>query len=405
VKRVLIRNVNVVLPEQVLANYSLLMEGKKIAALIPAAKGTRMQAEEILDGHGGYAIPGLIDLHIHGLRGLCMDSGIEHVEEICKALPEYGVTGVLATVLPRRKGEDAEYLGLLAQSRPEGAEILGFHLEGPFLALPGAVPARILGTADIERVERLMEAGYPRRVIFSVSPDFEGILDLIPVMAANGAPVFVTHTAATVEQTQAAINAGVRHATHFYDVFPSPPEMDLGVRPCGAVEVLLADPRVSLDFILDGEHVHPIAVKLALQCKGVDGVCLISDSNVGAGLPWGTRYKAMDHEVMHHYRGGPARICSEGPLCGGLAGSGLTLDLAVRNAITFLGVDLPTAVRLASTNPARITGLGDRKGRIAPGYDADLVLLDRDLNVSYTWVGGEACFRSEAQIEMGIDKR
>ena len=227
-----------------------------------------------------------------------------------------------------------------------------------------------------------------------VSPDFDGILSLIPVMAAGGSPVFVTHTQATVEQTQAAIRAGVSHATHFYNVFPCPTEKERGVRPCGAVEALLADPGVSVDFTLSGEHVDRIAVKMALQCKEIDGVCLITDSNVGAGLAPGTPFEFGGYEIVHHYVGGPARICKEGALLGALAGSGLTMDQAVRNAIKLLNIDLPTALRMASTNPVRIVGFDGCKGRIEPGYDADLVLLHQQLSVCQTWVRGNSCYKS-----------
>jgi len=241
----------------------------------------------------------------------------------------------------------------------------------------------------------MIESSRPYPAIFSISPEFAGVLDLIPIMAQNGTPVFMTHTAANVEQTQAAIDAGVRHATHFYDVFPSPPVTEPGARPCGAVEAVLADPRVSVDFILDGEHVQPVALKMALQCKGPAGVCLITDANIGAGLPPGKKFRFGTYDVVFAYEGGPARITDNGPLPGGLAGSGLTLDAAVRNAVRLLGVGLPQAVRMASANPARVLHLEGSKGRVGEGFDADFVLLSKELRVKKTWVGGEPRFAME----------
>jgi N-acetylglucosamine-6-phosphate deacetylase len=202
----------------------------------------------------------------------------------------------------------------------------------------------------------------------------------------------MTHTGASVEQTQAAIAAGARHATHFYDVFPVPAITEPGVRPCGAVEAILADPRVSVDFIVDGVHVNPIAVQMALQCKGPDRVCLITDANIGAGLPGGRYQFAAGIEVEIAGPGQPARMTEKSGLPGGLAGSGLTLDAAVRNAIKLVHVDLVQAVRMASANPARVLGLADRKGSVVEGYDADLVLLDDSLQVLRTWVGGACRF-------------
>ncbi len=249
----------------------------------------------------------------------------------------------------------------LSRAAVTGSQILGFHLEGPFLTLTGALPKEALGKADPERVERLIEACRPYPAVFSVSPDFDGILDLLPIMTRGGTPAFMTHTAATVEQTAAAIDAGVRHATHFYNVFPVPPEKEPGARPCGAVEAVLADPRVSVDFILDGEHVAPVACRMALACKGTEGVALISDANVGAGLPPGRTYRFADYGVTFAYEGGPARMGADGPIPGALAGSGLTLDAALRNAVRMLDLDLPKAVALVSSTPARILGLGERK--------------------------------------------
>ena len=238
-----------------------------------------------MDAAGCYLAPGFIDLHFHGLREFLVDNGPHDLEEICRLLPHYGVTGFLPTfAAPRPPSEDKRFISSLSGIRALGAEILGFHFEGPFLSLTGAIPAEALCLANPDRVRQMIESSRPYPAIFSISPEFAGVLDLIPIMAQNGTPVFMTHTAATVEQTQAAIDAGVRHATHFYDVFPSPPVKDPGVRPCGVVESVLADPRVSVDFVLDGEHVHPVALKLALQCKGNDGVCLITDANIGTGI-------------------------------------------------------------------------------------------------------------------------
>ena len=214
-------------------------------------------------------------------------------------------------------------------------------------------------------------------------------------MVDGGYTPFITHTMADVEQTKAAIQAGARHATHFYDVFPYPGEKDGGVRTCGAVEAILANRLVSVDFILDGEHVHPVAVEMALACKGSSKVCLITDANINAGLPPGKYMGIGDREISVAYEGAPARMVNSyhpGSKPGGLAGSGLTMDRAVRNAITLLGVSLPQAVAMASSNPARVLGLHESKGSIEDGYDADMVLLDLDLHVHSCWVKGEKVF-------------
>jgi len=398
VSGLLIRNARLVQPDGIRTGLDVLCRDGKIVR-VAAGRPADARDAEVVDAGGAYLGPGLIDLHIHGCRQWLIDRGAEDLSAVAEALPQYGVTGFLPTVGPLPPGQDARFLAALAAARPRGAQILGFHLEGPFLALTGALPPEALGRADAERAKALIDAARPHRAIFSISPDFEDIERLLPVMTAGGVPAFITHTRATVAQTRRAIELGARHATHFYDVFPAPPETEPGVRPCGAVEAVLADERVSVDFILDGVHVDPAAVRLALKCKGPDRVCLITDANVGAGLPPGRHCLADGEEIAFARRGAPARLTRRSRLPGALAGSGLTMDQAVRNAVKMLGLDVPTAVRLAGLNPARVLGLEKSKGRIAPGYDADLVLLDEELHVLRTWVGGETRYLARPPAE------
>ena len=382
-QELLIYNVNIVLTDKILTNHCLLISNGKIKEISPNISHDNIKA---VDGQGNYLCSGFIDLHIHGVHDQLIDNGPESLAKICEILPKYGVTSFLPTVCPMPKGKDAEFLKTLSQSKPKGTQIAGFHLEGPFLSLTGALPPEALGNADIERIKNLIKAAKPYKAIFSISPDFENITDLIPIMAENDTPVFITHTKANVQQTLDAIKVGACHATHFYDVFYSPEITEPGVRPCGAVEAIYASENVSVDFILDGVHVDPIAVKMALQCKGRDKVCLITDANIGAGLGAG-KYSFGNEEVQIEYPGAPARLVKNG----GLAGSGLTMNLAVKNAVNMLGIDLPMAVKMASDNPARVLRL-ENKGAIKKDYDADFTLLDKQLNVVKTFVGGQCCY-------------
>lgn len=350
-----------------------------------------IEDDDVINFGDSYIVPGFIDLHIHGLHYSLIDNGVQDLVEISKELPRYGVTGFLPTVAPRPKGEDAEFLKRLSQTKVEGTRILGFHLEGPFLKITGSLTSEAISGSDTGRVKALIEAAKPYRAIFSISPDVEGIEQLIPLMAENDTPVFITHTAASVEQTQRAIALGARHATHFYDVFPCPEISDPGVRPCGAVEAILANETVSVDFILDGVHVDPIAVKMALVSKqnGPGRVCLITDANVGAGLEPGRFVFGGSGEIEFAYKGAPARLVKDNTL----AGSGLTMDQALRNAIKWLNLELPQAINLVSKNPAEILGLETKKGTLAVGYDADFTILDKNYNVLQTWIGGQCRYK------------
>lgn len=374
----------IVLDDRILEGY-LVVENGKITEITPE----RPQGE-IIDPGDALIMPGFVDLHMHGIHRMLVDYGAEDLKEICKILPQYGVTGFLPTLAPRPKGEDAAFLSELSKTETEGTQILGFHLEGPFLKITGALGAGAVSGSDDERVQSLIHAAKPYKAIFSISPDVEGIEKLIPLMAANNTPVFMTHTAATVEQTQQAIELGVRHATHFYDVFPCPAVSEPGVRPCGAVETILADERVSVDFILDGVHVDPVAVRMSLisKRKGPGKVSLITDANIGAGLEPGQFSFGNIGDIYFAYKGAPARSVKDNTL----AGSGLTMDRALKNAVKWLELDLVQASKLVSHHPAQVLGLGHKKGLLKEGYDADFVVLNDHLDVLQTWINGRCFF-------------
>ncbi|OGV61578.1 MAG: hypothetical protein A2498_11865 [Lentisphaerae bacterium RIFOXYC12_FULL_60_16] len=391
-KTILFRHATLVLITELMPDGAVLCREGRIIRVGPDRELCKEAADQVVDLNGQWLAPGFIDLHIHGMHRHLIDHGPAALQAICDILPQTGVTGFLAGICPRPKGEDARFVASLASVRSSGSRILGFHMEGPFLTLTGALPKEALGAADPERVENLVSASQPYPTVFSIAPDFEGIIDLLPRMQSTGMPAFITHTRATVDQTLAAIDAGARHATHFYDVFPPPPETDPGVRPCGTVETILADPRASVDFILDGEHVNPMAIRMALACKGPDRVCLITDANIGAGLPPGKHDFLGGVEVSFTYPGGPARLTGKTHQAGTLAGSGLTLDLAMRNAIRLLDIDLPMAVRMVSANPAQVLGLDHLYGRIAEGLASDFTVLDQNRQVCQTWIAGRQVF-------------
>jgi len=393
--RVLITNASVVKLDQVDRQQTVTLADGRIQSVGPTDAVSASGADRVVDVGGSYIAPGFIDLHIHGLHGFRLDTGPDSLQATCELLPRYGVTSFLPTISPWATDTDTRSVASLAETSCTGSQVLGFHLESPFRSLSGAMPPEGLSNVGEEQARALIEALQPYAAVFCISPEFPHILELIRLMTATGAPVFITHTAADVEQTQAAIEAGARHATHFYDVFPVPEEEEAGVRPCGTVEAILADPRVSVDFILDGVHVHPIAVKMALQCKGPDRVCLITDSTV-AGLPPG-RYNFGDRELEIAYEGGPARLTEDSHCPGGLSGSGLTMDRAMRNAVAMLEIELPQAVRMASANPARVLGLENQKGQIEAGFDADLVVLNDALEVEQTWIAGDCVYESGGQ--------
>ncbi len=362
---------------------SLLIQDGRIEAVDPfivPPEAKRVNAE------GRLLTPGLIDLHTHGLGRFLFDRSDE-LAAAAEIAPRFGVTRMYPTIVPHPLPEMLAHLSALADAldRARGARLAGLHLEGPFMALSGAACPKMAG--DLILLEEILDACKGRLVIQSVSPETPGILPVIERLVERGVVPFVTHTAATASQAQAALQAGARHATHFYDVFYNPPERDLGVRPVGLFEVWLADDRTTVDFIADGCHVDPIAIRAWGRAIGWDRIALITDSNIGAGLPPGTYDTPWGYPVQVE-RGRGARIAS-GDKAGALAGSALTMDEGIANLLRWFPDRPPESIWAMGTSiPARVMGVSTA-GRLAPGADADLVLWDESpLRPHRVWVGG-----------------
>lgn len=384
-KRTLLRNARAILPNAAITTRDVLIEGATIRDIAPAI--TVEGPQHTIDGDGALLTPGLIDLHTHGVGVHLYEHSVEDLIGGCALLPRFGVTTVLPTLYRALGRESFDLLGKLAEAarRIDAVHIPGFHLEGPFLALAGAGAMTLHG--DVRLLNDLFDAcdGFVRAM--SISPETPDILPVIEELVRRGVVPFITHTQASAEQTQRAIDAGARHATHFYDVFPIPVETEPGVRQVGAVEAILADERCTVDFICDGVHAPPIAIRATLTAKGWDRVACTTDSNLGAGLPaahydhpWGYRIRAEPNNA--------ARIANPThPEHDGLAGSTLTMNVGVSNLLRWFSNDGDAPWTAATSTPARIARLDDA-GRIEIDRRADLVLWNDDFTPRLTLCGG-----------------
>jgi N-acetylglucosamine-6-phosphate deacetylase len=380
----LIRNARIVEPgKKISLGDVLVRQGRIVAA---GCIDGIVQDVEIVDALGRLLTPGLIDLHTHGIMHSLYEGGADEVRKAARALGQFGVTTVLPTIIPVPRPEAYDRLREIAATSTliKEASMPGLHLEGPFLAKGGAACSTVPG--DLGLLEKLLEACDGKVTAMSVSPDAPDIIPVIKRLCELDIRVFLTHTQATAEQTAAALDAGAQHATHFYNVFYAPPENDPGVRPVGAVESILADSRATVDFIGDGIHVHPAAIRAAVAAKGWQGIVLITDSNIGAGLPrgtydtpWGFRIKVSPETGARHETENY------------LAGSALTMDRGMANLFQWLRLPPEQIWAMGTLNPARIAGLG-RKGKIEPGADADLVLWDDGFRAVKTWVQGNTVY-------------
>ena len=319
--------------------------------------------------------PGFIDLQVNGFGGHDVSEGPEAICAISDQLPRTGVTGFLPTLISRPLAVGRRFVRAAAKARAPGARVLGAHLEGPFLnsAYCGAHEERYAQAPSAERVDRVLEE--PPRLL-TLAPELPGGLEAVRRLACAGVVVSAGHSGATYDEGLAAIEAGVRFATHLFNRMPP-----LHHRSPGLVGAALDDPRVTVGIITDGVHVHPSLVGLAGCVKGARGVALTTDQVAAAGAPPGT-YRLGGREVT---REGDAVRLGDGTL----AGSAATMDALVRRAAEQFG--LHRALTMASRTPARVLGLSGR-GRLAVGCDADLLVLGPDLRVRRTLVAGRTVY-------------
>ncbi|MGF1472284.1 MAG: N-acetylglucosamine-6-phosphate deacetylase [Rubrobacteraceae bacterium] len=328
----------------------------------------------------GVMCPGFIDLQINGSFGVDVGADEDGLGTLAAKLPSTGTTSFLPTAISWPVGRYRDFLGRLEGAAPVyGAQILGAHLEGPFLApaRKGAHDPANLRTVDPGLLEEILEAGQVR--MMTVAPELPGAEKAARILQENGVVSSIGHTDATYEEVLRAPDRGFSAATHLYNAM-SP----FGHRAPGAVGAVLTDDRLRAGVIVDGVHVHPGALQLAYREKGPEGLALVTDAMEAAGMEDGV-YELSGRKVR--LSSGFVRLSD-----GTLAGSALTLDAAVRNASEFLGVPLENAVRMASETPAEILGLPER-GRLEPGADADLVVLNPGGFVQETIVAGKTVYR------------
>lgn len=382
----LIRNVRALDPGKGILTGDVLVQDGRIVA-IGTVDQEKARGAKVEEGGGRLLTPGLIDVHTHGITQFLFEGGPEGLRNAAQALGQFGVTTVTPTLVPPNfaLGSKKVWLENLAATAAviptiETVHIPGLHLEGPFLAITGAGCATMDG--DLGLLEEILEAGGGKISVMSISPETPNILPVIRRLREKGIKVFLTHTRASVAQSVAALDAGATHATHFYDVFYPPAETDPGVRPVGAVESVLAHPKATVDFIADGIHVDPMAIRAAVAAKTWAGVVLITDSNIGAGSPPGIYETPWGFSVRVSPKEAARRIGDNA-----LAGSALTMDRGMANLLNWLSLPPELVWAMGTLNPARVLGLPS-KGRLQPGADADLVLWEEDITPAKTWLRG-----------------
>lgn len=336
---------------------------------------------DTVDASGCYVIPGLIDVHFHGAMGhdFC-DASDEGISAIAAYEARRGVTSICPTTMTLPEERLAPIVANVAAHETAAGEagIVGINMEGPYIAPDkvGAQNPAYVRSASIEEFERLQQLAKGLIKLVDVAPEQPGNLEFIR-QVSHDVRVSVAHTCTGYDDACAAFDAGARHMTHLFNAMPALHHREPGPIAAGAERN-----DVTAEVIADGVHIHPAMVRLAFALFGDDRMILISDSLRACGLGDG-EYELGGQQFF--VKGNRATIAN-----GSLAGSVSDVMACMRTAVRTMGIPLTSAVKAATVNPARALGLDGKLGAIAPGYQADAVVLDRDLNIKHVVLRGKA---------------
>ena len=388
---ILLYGANIYTPHQVIPDGAILVDGSHIAAIGPRQElgsyASPGPVEEAIDLQGRIVAPGFIDLQVNGAGGklLTEEPSPGTVQAMAAALPQFGCTSFLPTIISAPSDSIVEGLRAVAQASqaPSGARVLGAHLEGPFInpSRAGAHSTEFIRPPSVEEFRRYWESGGGCIKLLTIAPELPGALGVTAEARSHGVTVALGHSEAGYAQVVEAELTGFRFVTHLFNAMGS-----LESREPGTAGAVLAIDSLSAGLIADGVHVHPASLKLALRAKGSERLVLVTD----AMPPVGTDLSEFQLYGMSITVKNGACFTPQGVL----AGSVLTMDRAISNMCRLADVSFLEALAMATINPARIVGVDQQKGSLEVGKDADLVVCDGDLRVSMTMVEGNIAYRS-----------
>ncbi|MBA2174210.1 N-acetylglucosamine-6-phosphate deacetylase [Halobacillus locisalis] len=376
----IVTNITIIAESETISNGTVVIKNGVIEKVI---KGSWVEEGPVIDGEGMTLLPGFIDVHIHGANGHdVMDATQEAIKGIADKLPEEGTTSFLATTMT----QSLENISLAVKNvgeyivNPSGkAEVIGIHLEGPFISpeKAGAQHPGHIMKPSVEQFQHWQKESHNCIRLVTMAPEVEGGILFISQISESGVVCSIGHTNATFEQANEAVEHGARHVTHLYNQMSG-----IHHREPGVVGAAFMNPQLMVEMIVDHIHSHSEAVRLAFQNVGPERAILVTDAMRAKCLPEGT-YDLGGQDVV--VKDGEARLIDHT-----LAGSILTLDEAVRKMKSL--ASMSEIALMSSANPAKQIGVYDRKGSISEGKDADLVLMNEEGRIVLTLCRGEIAY-------------
>lgn len=388
-----IKNGTVITPHKEIRDGVVIVQGSKIIDVGKKGEVQEPLQARVIDADSGYIIPGMIDIHVNGAMGADVTKVLPDTFDVMgRFFVKHGTTSYLGTTITSADEDFVKVLNYAREvingNKAEGAELLGIHMEGPYLShgQSGAHPRSFLKSPSRGHYMQFMEYSDVLKKM-TLAPELDGAAQLVKDLRDKGIIAAAGHTDGIYREVKASIDAGITHGTHFFCNM-SHFRRDNLKRVAGVVETLLYDDRVSGELIGDGWHVGPMLMKLLVRVKGIDRVCFVTDAMPAVGLPDGLH---MIGDVEAVVENGIARL----PDNTAYAGSVTTMDVCLRNGMDQVDLSLIDVVRMATLTPAEIVAADNRKGSLEKGKDADIVVCDKDLNVRKTVARGKLVYEKD----------
>ena len=399
------KNARIITPMRIIDNGILIAEDGKISDLGSKDEIEIPKNARVIDVAGKYLAPGFVDIHLHGGGGAdTMDATEEAIEKISITHAKGGATSIVLSTVAAPMGniiKAVKTIELAKKRTLPGAQVLGAHIEGPYFSVKqrGAQNSKYLKAPKPEEYLKLLDE-YDCILRVSAAPELDGGLELGRELKKRGIVASIAHTNATYQDILAAVDAGYTHVTHMYSGMSGLKRVN-AYRISGVIESTLLLDELTTEVIADGHHLPASLIKLIIKVKGPDKVSVITDAMATAGLGQG-RYSIggldviveanvpEEFEIPEEEGNYVAKLLTRDSFAGSVA----TIGKCVRNMVKFVGLSIQDVVKMATINPAKVIGVDDRKGSLTKGKDADIVVLDEDVNVVMTVVGARMVYRN-----------